>query len=177
MNTSEHATGRVKQVIAMFEQGMDAKVIAKKLGFADHRQMANYMKSKEYIWDSARLNYAPLAESKPVSDEEDRPRRTFERLSNGPIAKLPADFLKFLEEHQDVLVELVSNYATVSQLPRYVIPGVYTTKSVYMNHGIDLLTREFSEERNISQKDIFEIALIDFFKKYGYQEQIKLLLR
>jgi hypothetical protein len=45
-----------------------------------------------------------------------------------------------------------------------------------MNHNFDLLARQFSEEKNISQRDIFEIALIDFFKKYGYHDKVKMLI-
>ena len=40
-----------------------------------------------------------------------------------------------------------------------------------MSHDLDLLVRNFSKERNISQREIFEVALIEFFKKYGTLER------
>jgi hypothetical protein len=38
------------------------------------------------------------------------------------------------------------------------------------------MIRDFSDEKNISQKEIFEIALIDFLKKYGYHKEVSVML-
>ncbi|WP_052488096.1 hypothetical protein [Gordoniibacillus kamchatkensis] len=179
--TLSSLNGKEIQIIAMFQQGLDAKDIAKRLQFADYRQMANYMKMKGYVWDSENKNYEMAPAAAPISEQELPAQELRSALEpNGSGTEEPGDpdsnILLFLETHKKALMDLLSAHLPPSQLPRYVIPGVYTTKSVYMNHNIDLLIREFSEEKNISQRDIFEIALIDFFKKYGYQEQVKLIL-
>lgn len=42
------------------KEGADAKTIAKRLGFSDHRELATYMKSKGYKWSSDKKNYEKL---------------------------------------------------------------------------------------------------------------------
>lgn len=39
-----------------------------------------------------------------------------------------------------------------------------------------MLTEEFSEQKNVSQRAIFEAALIEYFKKYGFSEETDILL-
>jgi hypothetical protein len=41
---------------------------------------------------------------------------------------------------------------------------------------LDQLTRAYSQEKNITQREIFQVALIEFFKKYGYSREIDALL-
>jgi hypothetical protein len=54
--------------------------------------------------------------------------------------------------------------------------GVFVTKSVHMTNTLDQLVREYSKEKNISQRDIFSVALIEFFRRYGYEREINTLL-
>ena len=54
-----------------------------------------------------------------------------------------------------------------SEIPRYFIPGFYGTKAVRMNHVLDNMITSFSEEKNMSQKEIVEVAIVEFFLKYG----------
>jgi hypothetical protein len=61
-------------------------------------------------------------------------------------------------------------------IPRFTVPGVFSVKSVHMASGLDQLVRDFSQEKNISQRDIFEVALIEFFHKYGYEREVNALL-
>jgi hypothetical protein len=61
-------------------------------------------------------------------------------------------------------------------MPRYVVPGIFITKSVHMSNQIDQMVRDFSADKNISQRDIFEVALIEFFKKYGYDKEVEIML-
>jgi hypothetical protein len=156
------------QIIALFQQNMGAKEVATRLHFVDHRQMANYMKNRGYVWNSEKRNYEFKVETNSQSSN----------ISNVEVScgDSVTEVMTFLKAHKEVLMEIFSIHSPIPQMPRYVIPGVYTTKSVYMNHNFDQLARQFSEEKNISQRDIFEIALIDFFKKYGYHEKVKALI-
>jgi hypothetical protein len=164
------------QVFAMFQQNLDAKEIAKSLDFADHRQMANYMKSRGYIWNSRKKNYELVSEESLSDSRKDTAQPN--NISDIEISCEDSvmEIMTFLKAHKEALMEIFNTHSPITQMPRYVVPGVYTTKSVYMNHNFDLLARQFSEEKNISQRNIFEIALIDFFKKYGYHDKVKMLI-
>ncbi len=38
------------------------------------------------------------------------------------------------------------------------------------------MPRRYSKEKNLSPREVFEVALIEFFRKYGYNEQVNDLL-
>ena len=48
--------------------------------------------------------------------------------------------------------------------------------AVHMPNTLDNLVKEYAREKNISQRDIFQVALIDFFRRYGYEREIDTLL-
>ena len=45
-----------------------------------------------------------------------------------------------------------------------------------MSDLLGRLLEDFSETKNLRQKEIVETALIEYFQKYGYKEEVKLLL-
>lgn len=61
------------------------------------------------------------------------------------------------------------------KVARYAVPGIFVTKSVHMTN-LDQMVREYSKEKNNSQRDIFAVALNDFFQRYGYEREIETLL-
>lgn len=46
-----------------------------------------------------------------------------------------------------------------------------------MSDMIAKLTAEFSKEKNITQREIVEAALIEFLEKYGFKREIETLLK
>jgi hypothetical protein len=46
-----------------------------------------------------------------------------------------------------------------------------------MSFQLDQLAKTYSQEKNISQRDLFEVALVDFFQRYGYGDAINELLK
>lgn len=44
-----------------------------------------------------------------------------------------------------------------------------------MTNTLDQLVRDYSREKNISQRDVFTVALIDFFRRYGYEREVETL--
>ena len=42
--------------------------------------------------------------------------------------------------------------------------------------SVDALVKEYSKQYNVSQKEIYEVALVEFFKKYGFEHEIEALL-
>lgn len=50
--------------------------------------------------------------------------------------------------------------------------GVFATKSVHMVSPLDMMVRDFSREKNVSQRDMFAAALLEFFRKYSCKREV-----
>jgi hypothetical protein len=185
-NVVNYPVGRVATIFTLMKKGMDLKEIATQLKFDTHHTMAEYMLSKGYVWDEMEKNYGfrgnqdeeAEEESSSVNNEDesaqDKRKKAKEELASNMESYLP--LLSFLKQHEETLQALISAQSAVGKIPRYILPGIPVTKSVHMNYGLDQLVREFSQEKNISQRDIFEVALVGFFKKYGYHQEVDTLL-
>lgn len=192
---SLHSSAKLSSIISLFQkEGADAKTIAKRVGFSNHRELANYMKAKGYRWSSSLGNYKKvtgLIEEDPslaYMEETDESYTSPSEALEGPSVGLkawgrvevPVDrylpLLEMLERNKDRLVDLIMPREDSSKVPRYGVPGVFVTKSVHMTNTLDQLVREYSKEKNISQRDIFAVALIEFFRRYGYEREVNTLL-
>lgn len=188
------ATSKVAQVLKLFDkENADAKVIANRLGFADHREMASYMAGKGYQWSMENKNYikslglieAPVAASEMDSQDGANLENNsiMEHVPNdkNSIAEQMnfqqfAPLLMMLQKNKGRLVDLLMPQSDTGTIPRYTVPGVFTTKSVHMVSPLDIMVRDFSREKNVSQRDIFATALLEFFKRYGYEREVEQLL-
>ena len=84
--------------------------------------------------------------------------------------------LEYLEENLDRLETILQTYDS-KNIPHYNFRGGITiTKSVSMSSTLDQLIRDFSAEMGVSQRVIFEAALIQFMERYGYARQVRKLL-
>lgn len=217
------ANGKSGLIISLFSNSSaDAREIAVKTGFKDHREMAAYMESKGFVWSPEKKNYVensglvkPTGEitaeiAEPVESENVIPfsfesastdsdsssdagtasvKRTNERKQRDDgmdedgqkLKALPgcyAELLEFLDRNKSKLYALLTASGNqAGTIPRFIVPGTTKTKSVYMSDLLSKLINEFSESKNISQRDIFEGAIIEFLKKYGYAREIDLLLK
>jgi len=197
LNVHGVSTSKVATIISLFQkEGADAKTIAKRLGFADHRELATYMKMRGYQWSSEKGNYfkvyGVIQEDKDVTTaSEGRSGYVRDELETLSLStSIPAKMnrqdpgqlerflpiLELLERNKDKLVDLIIPGSESGKVPRYAVPGVFVTKSVHMTNTLDTLVREYSKEKNISQRDIFAVALIEFFRRYGYEREIETLL-
>ncbi len=193
------STSKVDKIITLFNSGADPREIAKKVGMKDHRTMAMYMKDKGFIWSSERQNYVLLKGEQPsisIETEEYEDDITADGSciqanfppSPYPFEDLPSfmdspkndrmerllPMLEMLDRNKDKLAELLS-INDGSTIPRYVVGGITITKSLCMSHNLSELIKEFSKEKNISQREIFEVSIIEFLRKYGYGNEIKAL--
>lgn len=169
-------TSKSLEIIQRFsEDEMSPKRIAHESGFETAKEMANYMKSKGFIWDANRNNYIPES----GEDIEDIEIQEVKEIELDLDLKKYGHLLAYLDSRKDKIVELLEgdDVGETGVLPRYVVPGIFITKSVHMSNQLDQMTRDFSADRNISQRDVFEVALIDFFKKYGYHKEIDIMFR
>ena len=159
-----HGTSKATLIISHFAQdGADAKEIARQVGFETHTEMAGYMKNKGYEWDSAERNYVKTDKSGVV-------QQTSEIAEHGmdEILKNIMPLLKRLQSTECQPAALESK-----GIPRYQVKGMYGSKAMRMANVLDELTRRYSMERNISQREMFEVALIEFFMKYGYSDEVE----
>lgn len=181
-------------ILSLFQkEGADAKTIAKRMGFQDHRELATYMRAKGYKWCSDTKNYVKEygkldeQERKYIEsemkvmvsslEEQEGPSIT-NRAGHTPSNQLDQylSLLELLERNRGRLIDLIVPGSESGKVPRYAVPGVFVTKSVHMTNTLDQLVREYSKEKNISQRDIFAVALIEFFKRYGYEREISTLI-
>lgn len=176
-----HVSTKALEVIQLMKnKTLTPKLVAHETGFESSKEMAAYMKSKGFIWDSSRNNYiseSPNAEIGVTStfNEERLKTDSEEKTIN---LESYAELLSYLESKKEKLVELIecTIAGEAGHMPRYILQGVAITKSVHMNNQLDQMIRDFSDEKNVSQKEIFEIALIDFLKKYGYHKEVSVML-
>ncbi|MGE5631733.1 MAG: hypothetical protein ACM3TR_11625 [Caulobacteraceae bacterium] len=155
------------------------------------------MKPKGYNWSSSEKNYVLIPQEKtvststhsspeiPIKEEGQELMRTneintiFNRKNDGGCECLDryGAILKLLEEKKDRLAELLNEEANKGEITRYILHGDAKTKSLKINETLDNLIYDFSEERNISQKDIIQTALVEFFRKYGYKQELRASLK
>lgn len=182
-----HVSTKALEVMQLFKrEDLSPKRVAEEAGFESPKEMAAYMKSKGFIWDSDRNNYVmegdeDLDLASPVVIKPAKPQSESQTKTQGSEVELPQEFmalLQYLDSRKETLVDLLEKSAQgdSGQLPRYVLPGVFITKSVHMSNHLDQMIRDFSDEMNITQKEIFEIAMIDFLKKYGYHKEVNVML-
>lgn len=175
-----YAPIKVVSIITAFEEpNADPRLIAKQAGFKDHKDMADYMKEKGYEWNVHKDNYIKTVGELDNETEEEIPeafaRIEDEKLPDGIGEYLP--FIRFLYEKRDEVYQLLSGTKEDGKIPRYALPGMTRTKAIYMNDMIGRLTGEFSREKNVTQREIVEAALIEYLQKYGYKVEIDALLK
>lgn len=174
-----YAPTKVVNIITAFEtENPDPKIIAKQAGFKDHKEMAEYMKNKGYEWNAYKKNYI-----KSVGKIEEKGIVALEASEENTREDLPQDiqeyipFIRFLYEKRDDVYQLLTGVKEDGKIPRYAVPGLVRTKAIYMSDMIARLTTEFSKEKNITQREIVEAALVEYLQKYGFKNEIETLLR
>ena len=172
-----HAPPKIANIINAFEEDADPKLVAKQNGFKDHKEMARYMKNKGYEWNVYKNNYIKTVGKidekiankviEETTEAQDTPTGTDEYIH----------FMQFLYEKRDTIYQLISGTKEDGKMPRYVVPGITRTKAIYMSDMVARLIAEFSQEKNITQREIAETALIEFLQKYGYKNEVEALLK
>ncbi len=187
----------VRIVLRQLELGeKDLSLIASKAGFKDRTGLTNYMKSQGWLWQSAEETYVHETHINTRAESLPKDRLNDDKLQhegkNGCDLQQEAknegvgagvDFdrynsiLQFLDTHWESLESLLTSPQS-QKLPHYSFhAGNTITKSVSMSSNLDLLIRDFSAEKGVSQRIIFEAALIQFMQKHGYSKQVDMLLK
>lgn len=180
----EDANSKVTLIITMFtKEDADPKKIAESAGFEDHREMANYMQRKGYSWSTTQQNYRP-AENKVTEEEEEQddsgPESTEvltekKEMSQSSSLQKFIPLLEKLQQKEEELFALVDG-TTDGILKKYSVPGQSMTKSIYMSKSLAKFLEEFSDVKNLSQREIVEAALVEYLKKNGFKTEMETLL-
>mgnify|MGYP000852391306 FL=1 len=173
-----YAPTKVVSIITAFEEAnADPMLIAKQEGFKDHKEMAEYMANKGYEWNAYKNNYVKTigkVEEK-TADEVIEEVVTTQSPPTDIDEYIP--FIRFLYEKRDDIYQLLSGTKEDGTIPRYVVPGLVRTKAIYMSDMVAKLTAEFSKEKNVTQREVMEGALIEYLQKYGFKREVESLLK
>ena len=184
---------KAEMIIKRFEEmgdDNDPRAIAKEFGFKDHRELGEYMESKHLFWDSEKKNYRMMVgdssddamEDISTVDDKTIQRAVIQRTGTG-AADLESSMeleayrpiLDLLIQNKDRLLTLLMPEST-GTIPRYTVPGTPKTQSLYMSDLLARVLKEFSESKNLKQREVVEGALIEYFKRYGYQREMNKLI-
>ena len=185
---------KAEMIIKRFEEmgdDSDPRAIATEFGFRDHHELGEYMESKQLFWNSETNNYDvmfgdaandSLAEMGDLDNKTLPPVRKNQthtgRLDDDSLADLEAylPLLEMLLQNKDRLITLLMPQSD-GTVPKYAVPGTTKTQSIYMSELLGRLMKEFCESKNLKQRDVVEGALIEYFKRYGYQREVDKLLQ
>lgn len=155
----------------------DIRQIAMKNGFRSVEEMGEYMKSQGYVWNSDANNYEY---DENVAQKQASPSQKAHIVSTatGKIEGLEAyqSLLDYLMNKKEQLYELLE-VAQNGTLPRYKFKGAKANKTLGLPTSLQTLLNDFSKDFNVTQRDIIEVALAEFFKKYGYEEQLNSVIQ
>ncbi len=171
------APNKVKKIINAFDaENPDPKDIAHREGFTDHREMAEFMKAKGYEWNVYKNNYVRIV----GFIEEPEPRETVSRNEGERAVDAIEEFMpfiRFLYDRREKVYQLLDGVREDGKIPRYAIPGMAKTKAIYMSDKVADVMGEFSREKNVTQREIVETALVEYMQKYGFKQEIEALLQ
>lgn len=176
---------KAERIMDKFDEGLDSRTIASEMNFNDHRELSEYMKKNNLQWDSELGNYIEILAFSDDDDEEEVIEENLIQEKDDSLVDVSVKgnidiskyipMLELLYENKDKLSETFIERNT-STIPSYAVPGVSKNKSIYMSDLLGRLLEDFADTKNLRQKEIVETALIEYFKKYGYDDEVKLLL-
>lgn len=166
-------------IISLLNKGLEPKYIARQVGLKNHRQLAEYMRVKGYIWSVEKRNYikhqGKYTNHEAIISNSPSPAADIKK-DISPLEKyLP--LLELLEKNKEQLLNILATTPTTSQLPRHTLLGTAKTKSIYINELLAELVAKFSKTKHITQREIIEGALVEYLKRYGFKQEVESLLR
>ncbi len=177
---------KAERIMDKFDEGLDPRTIADDMGFNSHREIASYMKENSMKWDSELGNYIQVFnlvdKDNRIEEDKDDIIIEDEDIITADVSMYESKdmnkyipILELLYKSKDKLSSMLLENNT-SIIPSYAVPGVAKNKSIYMSDLLGRLLEDFSQTKNVKQKEIVQTALIEYFKKYGYNQEVKLLL-
>lgn len=162
----------VRQLTQKFS---DIRQVAMKNGFSSVEALGEYMKSQGYVWNGEVNNYEYDENTVKKENLPVKKPSTITTMKMDGIEEY-RDLLAFLLDKKERLYELLDSGSS-GTLPRYKFKGSKANKTLGLPTSLQTLLNDFSKEYNVTQRDIIEVALAEFFMKYGYQEQLDSVLQ
>lgn len=166
------------QIVRQLNQKfVDIRQVAKKNGFNTMDDMGEYMKSQGYVWNHTIENYDydETMVTKLHSKKQPTTTKSFSPETLGDLAEYK-ELLEYLMSKQQRLEELLE-IKHDGTLPRYKFKGTKSSKTFGLPNSLQTLLNDFSKEYNVTQRDIIEVALAEFLKKYGYEHQLNSVIQ
>ncbi len=138
------------------------------LGFKNHLALAEYMKAKGYLWNHQDRCY----QFKGSEAVEDEPAKSSSNDLGNPELEEMVQVLLKNRDYLDLLYQLDGNKC----LPRYSLGDIRIAKTIQVSNRLNQLIMNFTADKDINQREFFEIAAIEMMKKHGYEAEIKGLL-
>lgn len=177
-----------EEVVRLFGMGiLDARDIAKRIGFSGHKEMANYMLRCGYVWSSASQNYINSNPPSPQTDltsdattlnslhSGDELHKSHTATGNINIDKYEP-LLEFLWQSRDKLINFIESLNDGNKIPIYHIPGQAKTKSIFLSDRLSDLMIALCEKHSMSQKQGYEAALVEYLSNNGFRDRVEQLL-
>ncbi|WJQ10364.1 hypothetical protein QT237_16960 [Geobacillus stearothermophilus] len=168
---------KAAQIVRQLSQKYaDIRQVAIKNGFSTIEEMGEYMKSQGYVWNSDINNYEY---DENMAQKQRVQAKNTQGKASGKVEWLLdeyRDLLAYLLDRKERLYELLEPQNS-GTLPRYKFKGAKANKTLGLPTSLQTLLNDFSKEFNVTQRDIIEVALAEFFKKYGYEEQLNSVLQ
>jgi hypothetical protein len=157
------------------QKNANLRQIAMKNGFSTVDELGSYMKGQGYVWSSTLENYEYDEGSVarlPSTKQAGEPLQSMQSESLGDYGQL----LAYLHSNQDKLRTLLETESD-GTLPRYKFRGAKANKTLSFPTTLVTLLNDFSKEYNVTQRAILEVALAEFFRKYGFEDQLNSVLQ
>jgi Phage integrase family len=182
---------KVRRILLEFRSvTADAREVARRVGFKDHREMANYMRENGFNWSQTHHNYIRAGNAQTPKEKPGHAQESDTVFASEDVMVTEAihsqlsierpqisSILQMLYENRDRLVTLLQQTPPRAlTVPRYNVGGGYITKTLHMHAALEEMVRDFSQEKTIPQREIFEVALIQFFYRYGYGKKVEAVL-
>ncbi|MDO0824405.1 hypothetical protein [Desulfosporosinus nitroreducens] len=177
-----------EEVVRLFSTGiLDARDIAKRTGFPGHKEMASYMLRRGYVWSSTSLNYidsnpSPQKTSLNSCTEAEDSLQVIDRVPTGHslsevlINDKYISLLEFLWESRNKLVKVIESLNDEDKIQVYPIPGQAKTKSIFLSDRLTDLMMALCDKHNLSQKQGYEAALVEYLSRNGFRDRVEELL-
>lgn len=171
------APEKVRNIIEAFgKENPEPKAIARSEGFGDHKEMADYMKIKGFEWNVYKNNYVKITGFKESEVDLELQGIDKEALEGVDVSDF-VPFIRFLYDRREKVYQIIDGIREDGVIPKYVIPGQSRSKAVYMSDRLANIVGDFSKEKNVSQREIIETSLVEYFLKYGFKQEVEAVLQ
>lgn len=164
------------QIIKYFDenQNVDPKQIAMEKGFKNHRELAIYMEKIGFIWDGDKQNYIYSAvpkqrELQHIKEEIKKVNLLEQKHTYNQELAMYMPLLNEIHKNTERLFHLLKSYEETNQLGVPFSKNV-VEKNIRLPKALSAQLSEFSQKHAISENQVIEAAIVDFFRLYQEKE-------